>query len=490
MITTHKFLLLPLLVCFAGGPLSSAQETAAEHLARVQAEAALIKAEAEIASSRSSIAKSRAETLTTNFPTNKVTPLDGTATVQDLSFPPQLLAYSASEQMISSVTAKLCAVIGRKAKGARVLIYQAGESLTPSRAAYKQLVSRTGDINTSLTKLQGEFGLAQVRLQQLPGPAKAAAGYIEDAKTALAGPKPTPAPTVGPKIFMHQEAMNLVDGLQPANEGITAINSTLQSVLQLIALFRTNTDIKGTSLNLDVEALLAQYAHALQNSGSGIIVEYPSLMVMEDSPLLSAIGTMAGNANLLATRPAEIDVMIGSLGTRQKEVEEQIKSQLPLGTPPSEELKKQQSLALELAQKDYQALAVAVLPDLKQRITNSASLATTLDKSLQTVDDKTGIAPLSAIVKLEAAMLALARPNAYSLLVKVVNGGGATRTDRNLFTGTKITHLGGAVFITTLVSNAGQILYTDVSKGFLGYSKLASTGGVVRQDLRNDSGAH
>jgi hypothetical protein len=485
MTTAHKFRLLPLLLSFACAPRASAQEIAAEHLARVQAEAALVKAEAEIASSRASMAKSRADTVTANFPTNKVTPLDGTATVSDFAFPPQLLAYSASEQMISSVTAKLCAVIGRKAKGARVLVYQAGDSLTSSRAAYRQLVARTGDINTSLVKLQGEFGLAQVRIQQLPGPAKAAARYIEDAKNALAGPKPSPAaPSVGPNVFMHTEGMSFIGGLQTANEGITAINSTLQSVLQLIALFRTNTDIKGTSITLDVDALLAQYAHALQNSGSGIRVEYPSLMVVDDSPLLSAVGTMAGNASLLATRPAEIDVMVGGLGTREKEVEEQIKSQLPLGTPPSEELKNQQGLALDLAQKEYQALAVAVLPDLKQRITNSVSLATTLDKSLQTADDKTGVAPLSAIVKLEAAMLALAQPNAYSLLVKVVNGGGATKTDRNLFTGTKITHLGGAVFITTLVSNAGRVLYTDVSKGFLGYSKLASTGGIVRQDLR------
>lgn len=110
-------------------------------------------------------------------------------------------------------------------------------------------------------------------------------------------------------------------------------------------------------------------------------------------------------------------------------------------------------------------------------------IAATLDKNLQTPDDKTGIAPLGNMIKLERAINLLDQPKTYCLLVKVVDGGGATKTTKNLFTGTKITHLGGAVFISTLVNNTGSVLYTNVSKGFLGYSKLASTGGIVQQDL-------
>jgi hypothetical protein len=78
------------------------------------------------------------------------------------------------------------------------------------------------------------------------------------------------------------------------------------------------------------------------------------------------------------------------------------------------------------------------------------------------------------------------QPNTFSVLLKAVAGGGATRIDRNLFTGSKLRQLGGAVFITTLTDNKGTILFTDVSTGFLGYSKLQSTGGTVHNDIAVD----
>ena len=109
-----------------------------------------------------------------------------------------------------------------------------------------------------------------------------------------------------------------------------------------------------------------------------------------------------------------------------------------------------------------------------------------IDKALETVDDKTGMTPLVGIMKTEALIAALDQPNTYSVLLKAVAGGGATRIDRNLFTGSKLTQLGGAVFITTLTDNKGTILFTDVSTGFLGYSKLKSIGGTVRNDVTVD----
>ena len=489
MTTTQNLLLVPLLL-FAAAASAFGQETAEERLARLQSESALAKAEAEIAASRAAIAKSHAEAVTARFPTDKVTPLEGTANVKDYSFPPQLLAYSASEQMTSSLAAEVCAAIRRASsagcKGATVLVYQASENFTAQRAAYKQLLTRAQTITRDLAEREGDLKQLNEIVRELAPPGEAAADFIAQARAALVLPQPMASPSVEKSLDGAGTTGLTTKSLgmfSEAGEALTAVNSTLQTVLQLIALFRTDTDITGTTVKLDPDAVMAQYAHALQSSGTGLRVAYPTLLTGNDSTILERFNRMAEKQSLMAGRLAQIDAAIAGLETRQKIVEEQIKLQLPLGANPSDETKQQQTLALKLSQKAYHVLAVVSLPDLKQRIAGVVQMAGTLDKNLQTPDEKTGISPLGNMIRLERAINLLEQPNTYCLLVKVVDGGGATKTTKNLFTGTKITHLGGAVFISTLVNNAGGVLYTNVSKGFLGYSKLASTGGMVQQDL-------
>lgn len=488
MTTPQNLLLLPLLL-FAGAANAFGQETAAERLARLQSESALAKAEAEIAASRAAIAKSHAEAVTATFPTDKITPLEGNATVKDYSFPPQLLAYSASEQMTSSLAAEVCAAIRRASaggcKGATVLVYQASENFTAQRAAYKQLLIRSQKIGGNFVRLDADLKQITDAVRDLAPPPEAAAEFIAKARDELQGPQPMATPPAIEKSSDGAATTGLkaLGPLSAAGDTLTAVNSTLQTVLQLIALFRTNTDIIGTTVKLDPDALLAQYAHALQSSGTGLRVAYPTLLTGNDSTILESFNSMAEKQSFMSGRLAQIDLGIASLETRQKVVEEQIKLQLPLGPNPSEAIAKQQALALKLAYQVYHAFAVVLLPDLKQQISGVVQMAVTLDKNLQTPDEKTGISPLGNMIRLERAIHLLEQRNTYCLLVKVVDGGGATKTTKNLFTGTKITHLGGAVFISTLINNSGGVLYTNVSKGFLGYSKLASTGGLVQQDL-------
>ena len=208
-----------------------------------------------------------------------------------------------------------------------------------------------------------------------------------------------------------------------------------------------------------------------------------SLMVNVDSLILKKFGEMNNREGLLAARALEIDVFSRDLTLHQGIIEEQIKKQP--ARPAPEDTARITALAISFAQEDNQR-RTATLNDLKQRGASLEQLVSGIDKALETVDEKTGMTPLASIMKTEALMTALDRPNTFSVLLKAVAGGGATRIDRNLFTGSKLRQLGGAVFITTLTDNKGTILFTDVSTGFLGYSKLQSTGGTVRNDVPVD----
>ena len=151
------------------------------------------------------------------------------------------------------------------------------------------------------------------------------------------------------------------------DEGITAANSTLQSVIQLISLFRTDTTIGGVAITIDVDAIAAQLGHNLQNSSLAPVINYPSLMVNIDSPILTKFGEMNNRQGMISAHTLEIDAFSRDLPVRQGIVEEQIKKQPP--GPPPEDNAKVTALAISLSQADNQR-QTAALNDLKQRVTS------------------------------------------------------------------------------------------------------------------------
>jgi len=432
--------------------------------------------EAAIASARATVAAQQAAALKSTFPTDKVTPLDGKITTdKDYTFPPQLLAYSASQELASGIARRVIDILQARHTTShtepRILIYQITDAFAGQRAAYAQLLQRAEFIGQQLGETHKQFTSAKDTIQKLAEPKQSAMEFINKAKTALSGPGAKMVPVAG------------LDALKSANDGITAVNSTVQTLIQLISLFRTETTITSASIGLDIDALSAQLGHALQSSSFAPIVEYPSLLSVSDSPAIQALHQMSEKQSLVSPDTLNIDTLVAQVNTRQVAVEEQIKQQLPLGTPPSEEISKILVLATKMA-KDDQQVNLNRLTDLRQRLVTFDQLAIGIDKSLQTPDEKTGATALSAILKAEALLLELDRPNTYSMLIKVVAAGGATKIDRNLFTGSKIRHLGGAVFVITLADREGTILFTNVPRGFLGYSKLVSTGGDIEQDIQ------
>ena len=442
-----------------------------EQLKAQQAKAA---ADAAVASSLATVADKRAAAFKSAFPTDKVTPLQGNITAdKEYSLPPYVLSYSASEQMLSQVAAKVVQILRSRSPSGRVsphlLIYSASDSLLTQRAAYDQMITRIGSIDSALDKSETAFGTVRKAIQALPQAKDAASNYIEKAKASES--KFVPA---------------ALAGLQSLNEGVTAVNSTVQTIIQLISLFRTDTTITGLSITLDVDALSAQIGHLLQSSELSPVVEYPSLLVSSGSPILAAVGGMEQKQAVVSPHANDIDSLLAALATREQVVEDQIKLQAKPSTPPTDQEQRILALATKMAKDDYQT-TTSLLADVRQRITSFDQSASALDKALQSIDEKTSTTPLAGLVKTETILLELRNPNTYSLLLKPVLSGGATKIDKNFFTGSKISQLGGAIFVATLTDSTGKILFTNVSKGFLGYSRLMTTGGGIQQDLQPTS---
>ncbi len=458
---------------------NAAEQSAEEKLKQAQAELELEQTELQLEQTKASIAASHAAQFNAAFPTDKVTPLEGKTTVdQQYTFPPLLLAYTASERMTSKIASQITAIIEARPTNSRarprIVIYQAGDSILGERAIYAQLNNRMDAILARIEQCEKDFEAAKSEMAPLSDPRKAAADYLERARSYLAADAAAEAQGLGPPMMVGAGF----------DEGITAANSTLQSIIQLISLFRTDTTIGGVAISIDVDAIAAQLGHNLQTSSLAPVINYPSLMMNVDSPILKKFGEMNDRQGLLATHTIEIDTFSRDLVLAEGVIEEQIKKQPPRPAP--EDTAKITALAISRAQEDNQR-RTATLNDLKQRSTSLEQLVSGIDKGLETVDEKTGMTPLATIMKTEALMMALDQPNTFSVLLKAVAGGGATQIDRNLFTGSKLRQLGGAVFITTLTDNKGTVLFTDVSTGFLGYSKLRSIGGAIRNDVTIDN---
>ena len=467
------------------------EERRAAEAARLKAEKELLDAQKElletkaaIATSRATIAAQEAAALKAAFPTDKITPLAGSLTAKEFTFPLQMLSYSAAEQMADKIASDIISRISTQSpngKRPRIVIRPASDALASQEAMYDELVTRIGRIKEDLKAYKKEFEDLTNSLAQLPAPAAAAAEFVR-----AAGSPPLPDFVDATKTAPDGTQKSFVATAAAVGAAVVVATSTIQSVAQLVALFRTDTDLQGAAVSLDPDVLATLFAKALQRSSIRPEIIFPTLLPQKNSPVLFAISELFDARSIVMPAVPTLDAYVVGLAARQKEIEDEIKKRVPVESPPSETSSKLLDRAMTLAKAAHQ-VTVGKIGVLKQRIAASDLLVSAMDKALQTVDEKTGSNALASIMKSEALILALRVPGTYSLLLKPLNGGGATRTDKNLFTGTKLRHLGGALFVATLTDDRGSMLYTHAAKGFHGYSELKGTGGVLQQDLETST---
>ena len=158
-------------------------------------QATIAKDRATIADSQATVAKDEAAIVASKFPTNKVTPLNGDLTVKDYDFPPQLLAYTASEQMVPKVVSKIARILESRGKThPRIVIYTWSvlHCLPNAQLTNSYLLAHSA-ISTALGECDEKFRPLRIRLRNLVHAKVAASDYIKKAK-ALLTPPPSPMP--------------------------------------------------------------------------------------------------------------------------------------------------------------------------------------------------------------------------------------------------------------------------------------------------------
>lgn len=474
-----------------GVPIAPAQEPTATpdaQLRQLQAEYEREKLKADIATQRATQAAQQAAALKSAFPTTAVDNKLGTTDVSsNYDFPPQLLAYGAAEELVSDLTAEILPILQenhrRSSRPIQVLICQASASPNELRGVYRQVSAKINTIITMIGETQSELPEVNDAIAADP-PEVAAQRFVEQAR---GGPTP---------------------GFRSIIAGVTAVTSVVQSVVQLISLFQSETKIVGTTVTLNSDAIAAQFGYSFRRMDPRIGIKYPFLLPSSSSGLVQQLTNLANKQQESWKTTSDIGKALFSLQGRQAIIEQRIHSALdptpaptttaaPSTTSPTptssetptkpkeEDSKKNDTIlktALALASANLQGYT-GRLNAIKERLAALDTTANAIDTALQGVDGKSGVSALSVIAKNEALWNAMDNTDTYSVLISVAGGGGATKTSRNLFTGTHVTHLGGAILITTVTDSSGRVLFTKLSKGFLGYAKLKSLGGSINQDL-------
>jgi hypothetical protein len=415
--------------------------------------------QAAIAQAQASIATANRTALTQNYPTNLVTPLEGKMTVDaGYKFPPQVLAYTSSDKMIGDIADAMQPYLTSATK---VVVFAASDISIDQKANAEIIRRSVNDKTESFQTLGKKYKSFTDSESKLESVSEQAAIFIDKVKNPT---KPGVAP-----LFMG------------AGEALTGVNSTLQSFIQLISLFRTDTTIAGVQADIDLDALEAQFCFHLLYDKSHIrrngplIVEMPSGLPLTPSGILDAIQAMQKEQSQNAANISDAKLAVTRLATAQQAIDDEIKKRTE--KEPTITTKAQQ------LEKDAFKSANDELAALTKGMTDLDTAATTLITTLETPDSKTGLYPLAGVLKTEAVSRELGKAGNYGIALKTVLAGGATKITRNLFTGSRLTELGGSIFVSTLSNSAGNILYSNASKGFIGFTKVSGTAANRQQDI-------
>ncbi|MDQ3919387.1 MAG: hypothetical protein M3348_13025, partial [Acidobacteriota bacterium] len=235
--------------------------------------------------------------------------------------------------------------------------------------------------------------------------------------------------------------------------GPAVVGAAFKSVIDLIALFRTNVDIKGATVTFDDASLAAEVSKALRAA-------YDAKTKHERGG--------AGDAQE-NERGRGLDVIYsalaspGMIGAAADEDSELLKSFDAVG-------RQRQEAELRLAAFDaLDATAKADSP-ARENIASLKALNARFDLLLAgtgQTGDPANVSPLSNVPALtgllKAERLAVRmRPGASAILFVKAAGGGESKTTQNLWRGSRIFQSGTAVLSYLLFSDAGELILSDV----------------------------
>jgi hypothetical protein len=344
---------------------------AQDELERLKKENERLKLEKEKAELEASIAKAEKDRFKSALPETKVTPPEGKTTVADSKIEGASLAYRAAR----TVACQVAKEIG--AKGPKALI-----------------IHNQVDVN-SVQQYRA------IRMQM---------DFMSQQYKTLVSPPPT--------AFTAAAALL----------GPDAAAAILGSIAGVIALFRTDTEIKGFDVTLEESAVVAELKAALAKpdcvgAGESIDVLYPGFY-----PPLKHGGDPLTASHIIST--------LLKLHSSRKEAESRVKDCDQKGANCGDDDAKKHAL-------------------LKALNTQLDVLTAALTK----VDDKTGLSLLASLLKAESVFDSLGADGRV-LFIKASHAGGSNRTTRNLWTNfgsAVLSHRGGAVITYILFAADGKV---------------------------------
>jgi hypothetical protein len=215
--------------------------------------------------------------------------------------------------------------------------------------------------------------------------------------------------------------------------------STVKSVIDLVSLFRTDTDIKGKEITIDESALVAELANELK-SNSQIQVYHPLLYPIDVNP----------------EEPSELLLLPMTLNYLKSKAEAKIAEH-------------QDKISIKDQAKDKSAI-----DELQRKIAHLQALNGGVDKiidNLMKVDETTGLNALTSLVRASNLNGLLEEGDGYILYLKIQKAGGNNKTTKNLFTGSKLYHSGGSIISYMLFDADGSIKLSKTIPYYLKYMK-------------------
>jgi hypothetical protein len=213
--------------------------------------------------------------------------------------------------------------------------------------------------------------------------------------------------------------------------------TAVKTLIDLIALFRTDTEIKSVEITLDDTALVASVANQL---GSGIKVYDPAIL-----PL--------GLSSSSFTDSAVIKSLDDLYAARQS-------AQQAVATA-----------VAELADPDPAALK-AQADALKEPLIKAEALFQAFQDALLKIEEASGTSELARLLRAEILAAQLQEQDSYLLYLKIVKAGGSNRVTQNRFSGSKVTHSGGAIITYILFHPDGLIASSDTFHSHSGFKSF------------------
>jgi hypothetical protein len=307
-------------------------------------------------------------------------------------------------------------------------------------------------------------------------------------------------------------AANIAPAVVPT---ITAVTTGLKAFADLLALARTDTDIKGKAVSVEESAMVAETFRALRNRfGATVSLYYPKVVSPEVnlegcrdgnsrvycSPTLSALAslyTTKENADKeLLEQMFDVTFQLDAVTRQKAATEEEIKArkkqiadlklerlQAELKKPwtPVQiarfekfigELEAMSEIALAArataeSQLQYLAKKKNVLDQLQALNTQADQMVANLAKA----DEKTGRSELANFLRAENVDKVMSN-NSYWLQFKSISAGGNNRTRQNLFryfSGAKLDHSGGIIIEWALYDRNGVSVDSNKDSSYPGY---------------------